>query len=143
MPNPMLPLELMLRMRESVVLQRFEAANAPVTGPRAVALIPPPTDAIAKLNFDASSAVSPLSLDGTQLAVTDKEGIDIFDVTVPGKPSLRARIIQPGVVCASFSPLGSMVLTWHRKKVEGEGKSMCLFMPFMFIWCALLLNAFY
>lgn len=116
-----MPLELMLRMRESVVLHRFEA-GAPVSGPRAVSVTPAPVDTVAKMGFDASSSVSPLSLDGALMAVTDKEGIDIFDVSMPGKPTLRARVIQPGVVCAAFSPLGSMLLTWHRKKVEGEGE---------------------
>ena len=111
----------MLRVRDSILLQQFDA-GAPVSGPRAVPVTAPPVDTVVKSGFDASSAVSPLSADGTLLAVTDKDGVDIFDVSAPGSPKLRSRVEQAGVVCAAFSPLGSMLLTWHRKKAE-EGEN--------------------
>jgi uncharacterized protein with WD repeat len=108
---------LILRSKEAVLLQRFQAAKEPV-GHRAVPATPPTVEVCVKSGFDASSAVSPVSADGTLLAVTDREGVDIFDVSNPEAPVLRSRVAQAAIGYAVFSPLADMLLTWHRKQAE-------------------------
>jgi hypothetical protein len=98
---------------------QYFAAGAPVSGARAVPSAPAPRDVAVKGGFDASSGICPLSPDGRLVAVTSKDCVEVFDVSDPAAaPSLRATIAQAGVVCASFSPLGNLLLTWHRKKAE-------------------------
>jgi hypothetical protein len=51
--------------------------------------------------------------------VTSKENVEIYDVAdAASAPVLKCTVAQEGVVCASFSPLGDFLLTWHRKKAE-------------------------
>ena len=110
------PLRLVLRGKDAVFVQRFEA-GAPVAFPGAP-VTPAPRDVPVKVAYDASSGVSPISLDGQLIAATDKDGVDIVDVSAPDAPRLRCRVAQAGIVCASFSPLSTLLLTWHRKRVD-------------------------
>ena len=122
------PLQLLLRTKDQVHTQFF-AAGAPVAGggARALPATPPPSDVPVKTGFDASSGICPLSSDGRLVAVTSKDSVEVFDVSDPAAaPSLRATIAQAGVVCASFSPLGDMLLTWHRKKAEEGALRQCV-----------------
>jgi hypothetical protein len=130
--SPAPPLRLVLRDKDSVSLRVHApgpltivsgvSATAEDAGAGTPALIP------IKSGFDASSAVSVISTNGTVLAVSDKDGVDLFSLAPGASPSaappLRARVAQAGVVAASLSPLGTFLVTWHRKRAE-EGASFC------------------
>jgi hypothetical protein len=111
------PLQLVLRTKESVFSQ-VVVAGAPVCG-RALPTTPAPVDVTLKRDFDASSGLCATSPDGRLVAVTSKENVEIYDVAdAASAPVLKCTVAQEGVVCASFSPLGDFLLTWHRKKAE-------------------------
>ena len=112
---------LLLRGREQTYLQAFLPSPSPTLG-RALPDTPPFTDAPVKAGYDASSGVAPLSPDGRLVAIASKDAVEIYSVgDGASPPALQCTVAQPGVVCASFSPLGDLLLTWHRKKDDKEG----------------------
>ena len=108
-------------------IQAFTAA-APVSA-RETPATPAPSDTLVKSGFDGSSGVSYLSPDGLLLAVTDKDGIDIFDVSTPGAPAARSRVALAGVVNVAFSPLGNLLVSWHRKRADERACTARRFSP--------------
>lgn len=97
------PLSLLLRTKESVLKSQLQgAADAEQTF---------------KTNFDAAFSNSIISADGKLVAVTDKEGVDIYDFAA-STPVLVRRLPQANVSTVCFSPRGTFLLTWHRKKED-------------------------
>ena len=112
---------LLLRGRERTYVQPFKPSPAPTLG-RALPDTPATEDAEVRAGYDASSGVSPISADGRFVAVTLKERVEIYALgDGAAAPALQSRVEQPGVVCAHFSPLGTLLLTWHRKREDKEG----------------------
>ena len=111
------PIHLILRNKTEVITQLF-SAGAPVVGAKSRPETPSPVDTVVKGGYDASSGISPISVDGRLLAAVCKENVEIYDISDCSAPSLRCTVAQGGVVCCSFSPLGDLLLTWHRKKGE-------------------------
>lgn len=108
-------MHLVLRGRETLYSQLF-IAGEPVVGPKSRPENGTPTDFPVKAGYDASSGISPMSQDGTLIAVTLKESVEVYDISSCSAPRLKSTVPQGGVVCCSFSPLGDLLLTWHRKK---------------------------
>lgn len=104
-------LQLALRTKEVETLRTFAAGVTP--------------DSVLKSAFDGSSSYNAFSKDGNLLAVTDREGLDMYDLTV-SPPKLQCRITQPSISALTFSPLGSLLLTWHRRKPEDLEPNLCI-----------------
>ena len=115
MTSPLM--HLIMRSKTEVYTQIF-CSGTPVVGSRARPETPTPVDRIVKGGYDASSGICPISQDGKLIAVTSKDIVEIYDISSRGAPVLRCTVAQGGVVCCSFSPLGDLFLTWHRKKGE-------------------------
>ncbi len=125
--SPSLPpnLHLVLRGREALYSQLF-VAGEPVVGPKSRPETGAPKDFPVKGGYDASSGISPMSQDGTLVAATLKECVEVYDISSCSTPRLKCTVAQGGVVCCSFSPLGDLLLTWHRKKGEEGVYQMAL-----------------
>jgi len=94
-------MDLLIRTKTDVVASSFGGAPKEVT---------------IKAAFDAAFALSVYSPDGRWIAITDKDGVDIVGAEC-AEPA-RVRVDQPGVTAAAFSPRGTFLLTWHRKKED-------------------------
>jgi translation initiation factor 2A len=109
-------LGLVLRTKEAVLFRPYS-----ITSPSPAS--PPDAPFKGGEGFDGSSApsASTRGQDGVTpplLAVADKEGVDVYDAGVAGVPVLLCRLPQPGVATLHFSPLGGLLVTWHRKKAD-------------------------
>jgi len=121
-------LDLLLRTKENVSLHSFSTDSTPSSS---VVSFKQVTSTLIVKSFegagiDGSSSYQLSSPDGSLVAVTDKEGVDLYSLLVDessktsssGVPTLRCRLPIHAVSALAFSPRSSYLVTWNRKKGE-------------------------
>jgi len=143
--NTPLGLDLILRTKEAVSIQSFlsstTSSNPSSSSSSAVVSFKEVSSTHLVKSFegtgiDGSSSYQTSSPDGSLVAITDKEGVDLYSLhsdsrdstlsnsggvnnsTLPYLPTLRCRIPIHAVSALEFSPRSSYLVTWNRKKGE-------------------------
>lgn len=146
--NTLPGLDLLLRTKENVSIQSFFASTTSSANPSSSSSSSPAVVSFKEVSsthvvksfegigIDGSSSYQLSSPDGSLVAITDKEGVDLYSLhsddrnstssnsgggtnsTLPSLPTLRCRIPIHAVSALEFSPKSSYLVTWNRKKGE-------------------------
>ena len=119
-------LELVLRTKENVIIESFIPSSNEILNFKE-SISSHVIKSFESVGIDGSSSYQLSSPDGSLIAITDKEGVDIYSLQTSSTGSISISTTSPtflfripihAVSALAFSPKSSFLVTWNRKKGE-------------------------